>query len=233
MKKKRNVLLALVFPERCVYCGARVPGGTPVCEKCRKSLPRIEEKICPKCGRGKKICDCRGKENYFDGIAAPFYFSGCVRNGLHIFKFRNSTSGAGEFAREMAETIKQRFGDISFDFITEVPVSRKSLKARGYNQSALIAKELSSLTGIPYKSGVIEKIYETRAQHGLPGYLRTGNLSGVYDLPESSAVKDKTVLLCDDISTSGETLNECAKMLWLGGAKSIYCITLALTPVKK
>ena len=233
MKKRRNSLLAALFPNRCVYCDARVQGDALVCGECRNSLPRIEGEICPKCGRGKKVCACRKKENYYDGIAAPFYFEGNVRKGLHCFKFRNYTAGAEEYAREMYETIKTRFPDVVFDFITEVPVSAKSRRSRGYNQCELLAKEISALSGIPHRQGVIKKIYETNAQHGLPGYLRRGNLAGVFDLTEPETVKGKTVLLCDDISTSGETLGECSKMLWLYGAKSIYCITLALTKAEK
>ncbi len=233
MKRRKNPLLAALFPNRCVYCDTRVQGDELVCDVCRNNLPRIEGEICPKCGRGKKACACRKKENYFDGIAAPFYFEGNVRKGVHSFKFRNYTAGAQEYAREMALTVKERFPGIAFDFITEVPVSAKSRRARGYNQSELLAGRIAEITGVQHKRGVIKKIYETNAQHGLPGYLRRGNLAGVYDLPEPDAVKEKTVLLCDDISTSGETLNECAKMLWLYGARSVYCVTLALTKAEK
>ena len=77
-----------------------------------------------------------------------------------------------------------------------------------------------------------EKIYETEKQHGLNYYLRRGNLTGVFDSDSPGEIKDKTILLCDDISTSGETLNKCAKMLWLYGAKDVYCITLALTKMR-
>ena len=77
------------------------------------------------------------------------------------------------------------------------------------------------------------KIYETDKQHGLKHYLRKGNLTGVFDVKNPDDVAGKTILLCDDISTTGETLNECAKMLWLYGAKEIYCISVALTKAKK
>ncbi len=112
-------------------------------------------------------------------------------------------------------------------------MTAKSKKKRGYNQCYYLAKGISENLGIEHKPDVLSKIYSTKIQHETRYYLRKGNLTGVFDVENPSDVKDKTVLICDDISTSGETLNECAKMLWLYGAKEIYCIALALTPYKK
>ena len=77
------------------------------------------------------------------------------------------------------------------------------------------------------------KLYETRPQHGISYLFRKGNLTGVFDVGNPDAVRGKKILLCDDISTSGETFNECAKMLWLNGAEKVCCICLALTKSKK
>lgn len=129
----------------------------------------------------------------------------------------------------MAETINERYSDIKFDYITEVPASKESLRKRGFNQCALLSKEISRLTGIPYKSNIIEKMYETETQHGMNYYMRRGNLTGVFDSKTPEEIKGKTILLIDDISTSGETLNECSKMLWLYDAKEIWCAAAALT----
>lgn len=204
-----------------------------MCRKCESELPRISGVICPKCAREKDKCNCKGAENYFNSIAAPFYFEGCVRHGVHIFKFRNGFRNYEAYSLEMADTVRQRFSDIEFDFITEIPMTRKSIKKRGYNQSSYLAKGISESLGIEYKTDVISKIYETKKQHNIGYILRKGNLTGVFDVKNPSKVKDKTILLCDDISTTGETFNECAKMLWLYGAKEIYCIALAVTKYKK
>ena len=136
------------------------------------------------------------------------------------------------FAAEMAKTVSERYSGIRFDYITEVPITKRAVKERGYNQCALLAENLSRICGIPYRQGILKKIYETEKQHGLNYYLRRGNLTGVFDSGFPDEIKDKTILLCDDISTSGETLNECAKMLWLYGAEDIYCITAALTKMR-
>lgn len=229
MKKFLNQLILSLFPRRCAYCGKVVGADELMCSECAVDLPRIKGTVCPKCGRGKDFCSCKGAEMYFNRLAAPFYFKGVVRKGIHSFKFRRCPENAEAYASEMANTVKEVYGGTSFDFIAEVPMTAAGKKERGYNQVDLLAKKLSVLLGIEHKPELMIKLYETQKQHGLSRFLRKGNLTGVFDVSQPDAVKGKTVLLCDDISTSGETLNECAKMLWLYGAEAVYCITVALT----
>lgn len=234
MKHLLNALAKAFYPQRCAYCGVVISHDKLMCDNCSRVLPRITGDICIKCGREEKTeCFCKKAENYYDGIAAPFYFTGNVRTGIHAFKFRNSPDNAESYGYEMAKTVKDRFDDINFDYITEIPSSPASLRERGYNQCFLLAREVSRNTGIEHKSNVLVKLYETDKQHGLKLFLRKGNLTGVFDVNNPEDVVNKTILLCDDISTTGETLNECAKMLWLYGAKEIYCISVALTKKHK
>lgn len=233
MKRIFKALSKAFCPQRCAYCGTVVAPDEFMCEECEKILPRITGEICIRCGREKDACDCKNAQKYYNGIAAPFYFSGNVRKGVHSYKFRNAPDNAEAYSFEMSETVKKRYCGIKFDYITEVPMTRKSQKDRGYNQCILLAKGISENTGIEYKSDVLVKLYETDKQHGLKLHMRKGNLSGVFDVKNPSDVEGKTILICDDISTTGETLNECAKMLWLYGAAEIYGISLALTKKEK
>lgn len=232
MNKFFETLILTIFPRRCAYCGKTIDASRMMCADCEKQLPRIDGVICRKCARGKDECMCKGSENYYDSVAAPFYYEGCIRHGVHIFKFRNGFRNYEAFSAEMFETVKDRFDNIKFDYITEVPMTRKSRRRRGYNQCFYLAKGISEHLGIEHKPDVLSKIYNTKIQHEIKYYLRKGNLTGVFDVPDPSAVEGKTILLCDDILTSGETLNECSKMLWLYGAKEIHCITLAVTKRK-
>lgn len=222
-----------VLPRRCAYCGRVIVSDALECSDCRENLPVISGEVCRKCGRETEFCSCKGAEMYFEALAAPFYFEGNVRKGMHAFKFRKSPDNAKAYSKEVSETVRHRFDGIEFDFVTEVPMTRKSIRDRGYNQCALISGNAAEILGIEYKPGLLKKLYETEKQHGLTYNLRKGNLTGVFDVSDPESVKDKTVLICDDISTSGETLNECAKMLWLYGAKEIYCVAVALTKSKK
>lgn len=233
LKNILKPILSALFPQRCAYCLEIVSSNRLMCEECEKTLPRISGTICPKCAREKDFCSCRGAEAYYTAIAAPFYYKANVRKGIHAFKFRNYLQNADAYASEMSKTVSERFPKVEFDFVTEVPMTAKSIKKRGYNQEALLAQRIGKNLSIPYRPNVLKKLYETEKQHNLSFYLRRGNLTGTFDVCEPLSVKDKTVLLVDDISTSGETLNECAKMLWLYEAKEIYCVTVALTVYDK
>lgn len=203
------------------------------CKECEKSLPRIEKSVCIKCGREKEECSCKKAEKYFTALAAPFYFEGNVRNGLHSFKFRNGSQNYEAYCSEMAKTFKKRFDGINFDYVIAVPMSKERKKERGFDQCALLAKKLAELIGVEYYPDALKKIYKTNIQHDLAYTFRKGNLAGAFDVAQPERVKGKTFLLIDDISTSSETLDECAKMLWLYEAKATYCITVAVTKRKK
>lgn len=233
MKLIFKLPLFSLLPKRCAFCGKVIEAGSLMCKSCEKSVSRIENEICKNCGREKAFCSCKKAANYYNGIAAPFYFEGVVRSGMHRFKFRKSPHNAEAYSVEMASAIKQRFSGISFDFITEIPMTQKSLKKRGYNQGSLLAKGISEKLGVEHRENFLVKLYETKNQHGLNYANRKGNLTGVYDVASPEEVEGKTILLCDDISTTGETFNEAAKMLWLYGAKEVYCIAVALTKRKK
>ena len=227
-----KAFLSAVFPRRCAYCGITVRPDVMCCDDCGVSLPRIEGEICRKCGREKKLCSCKNAEKYYDGLTAPFYFTGNVRKGIHAYKFRHRRGNAEAFGYEMAKTVRKRFDGVDFDYIISVPLTDRSIRERGYNQCELLAVELSKHLGIEYRKGVLLKIYETRKQHTISSVFRKGNLSGVFEVSVPSEVEGKTLLLVDDISTTGETFNECSKMLWLYGAKSVCCVSTALTQKK-
>ncbi len=223
-----RAFLKSLFPQRCAYCGKVISADRLACDSCQKALSRIDGKVCCKCGRGIKLCSCRG-EKYFVSQSAPFYYEGVVRNGLHRFKFRKGQQNAEAFCEEMAKTVSERYADVTFDCIVAVPMTKKSIRQRGYNQIDILCRRLEEKLGVRYESNALIKLYETRKQHGISLVLRRGNLTGVFDVPDREIINGKTVLLCDDISTSGETFNECAKMLWLSGAKEVRCISVALT----
>ncbi len=227
-----KAFLKSLFPQRCAYCGKIITSDALACEACQKVLSRINGDVCFNCGRGKSICSCKG-EKYFTSQAAPFYYEGVVRNGLHRFKFRKGHQNAEAFCAEMAATVAEKYGTVTFDYLVGVPMTKKSIRQRGYNQIDILCRALSEKLDLTYENGIIVKLYETRKQHGISRVLRKGNLTGVFDVPDPDKVSGKTILLCDDISTSGETLNECAKMLWLAGAKDVYCISVALTKQEK
>ena len=232
MGKIKETLLWAALTNTCRYCGELLEYGQELCEDCEKNLPRIEEPRCKYCGVGKKRCQCGKHQMRFDGITAPFYYETGVLRGLHRLKFGEKSFMAEIFAEDMAKCVKKDFADISFDFITFVPFSDFQKRNRHYNQSELLAEELGKRLSIPVKTALI-KLFDTEVQHKTSQYRRKGNVFGIYDINKNIDVTDKTILLVDDIKTTGATFNECAKMLKIRGAEKVYCVSVAMTGKKE
>lgn len=239
MKKREKKLpfvknvLRTVYPCRCAICGKVVSAGNEVCENCYKGVERVKGKICFLCGRGKKQCFCKGHRFFYKGIAAPFYYSGSVKSGIIQLKFHNNASCVETFSKAMAVCAKKRYAEKGFDCVVAMPISSKRLNERQYNQSALLAEKVAKELDINYFADLVEKTYDTPAQMRLNNDMRKGNIIGVFNVKQAEAVRNKTVLICDDVATTGATLNECAKMLLLAGAKEVWCLTAAVTLKKK
>jgi ComF family protein len=131
-----------------------------------------------------------------------------------------------QVAELMADDIRSAYGENAFDLITFVPMHEKDLKKRGYNQSQLLSKALSTLLDIPYKD-TLRKIKRTKKQHRLKYAERKTNLTGAFEVIDKELIKDKRILLIDDIVTSGYTLGNCAKKLSSAKPELICCATIA------
>ncbi len=219
-------LTAAFFPTRCAFCGRVQPPGKTCCDACEAALPRILPPVCPSCGWQKKDCRCLGAKHPFTRIAAPFYYEGIVRRGIWQFKFRNRPSSARRFGEEIASAVRREYEGVCFDGVLFVPLSKRGLRERGYDQARLVAEEAARQLHLPLLAGLI-KCAEIKAQHTLPLRERRGNVIGAYRY-EGKPLGGLRLLLIDDISTSGATLGECAKVLRLAGAKEVYAAAIAL-----
>lgn len=225
----------MVFPNRCIFCGSLMPVKEHAicCGRCRNTLPIIRGDVCFKCGHEKEFCECLEANNTYDAVVAPFYFHGKVRSAIHAFKFNMRTANAEPLARAMACCAARHYRSISFDFITCVPMTKRKLRKRGFSQTRMLAEELSGLTGIRFEPDVLKKKFDTSDQHEIGYEERLSNLDNAYYVDNRDIVKDKVILLCDDVKTTGVTLYECACELRRAGARRIYAICAAITPNKR
>lgn len=223
-------ILSIFFPNRCIFCGELIAPFDDMCPSCKKNLPWISGEICHFCGFSKEDCDCKKKHGHFyDGIISPLYYVGNVRESIHDLKFRDERRNALVFGSLMNNIRIKEYKDIHFDYVTYIPMLKKQERKRGYNQGKLLAKRISELSSITFGDGLILKLYATDTQHKCSNSAeRYGNLLGVYDVNPDYDVNGKTILLVDDVKTSGATLNECSKMLYLHGADAVYCLTATL-----
>lgn len=227
---KRRIA-AVFFPERCAYCGTVIPPCRPACDRCLPQLPRIETPVCRLCGRGRESCSCEGHRRHYERCVAPFYYEGKAKSAVLRFKEKDSHAALA-LADEMAAVVRREYPHVTFDQIVPVPMTPKDRKKRGYNQSALLAAELSKRLGIPW-SEMLVKIYETTPQKELSALERSGNLLGAFSLREGEQPAGKTLLLVDDIATTGSTLDECAKMLKIYGADEVYTVVATASRLSK
>ena len=227
MKALINLIKEAFFPMTCAACGEVTEGGEPLCAYCRemmKSFNPLNRCIC--CGNEKPDCECKHRVFHFDGLIAPFENRETAKLGVYSFKFGRKMSNADYFAKQMAFCVKNEYRDIHFDAVTFVPMHRFRLLKRGFNQSRVLAEEIAETLGIPFEDTLV-CLKNGKRQHDLFGKERFQNVKGRYkaNINESG----KTLLLVDDIKTTGATLDECAKQLYLGGADGVYCVTALIT----
>lgn len=227
-------LTDLLFPPKCAFCGAFLPVGKEkmVCDDCVQQLPLVETPACPSCGCDVRFCRCRHQRNLYEGVVAPFYFHGLIRESIHRFKFRGRSDYAHLYAGAMQKCVEREYEDIRFDGIQAVPMTEEKRLERGYNQAALLAEDLAERMEIPYINVMIKR-KDTSSQHNLGFFEREHNLEDAYRVLESGPIRNKCILLVDDVKTTGSTLNECAYTLRRAGASHIYAVCFAVTPPVK
>ena len=234
MKRARigfsRILLGIFFPERCPFCDKVVNIGEGVCEACRADLPRQPEPICPDCGQSREQCKGNCRAGYADGLTAPYVYRGVVRDAILRFKHGATALSAQAFAADMAETVTRQWPERTFDAVTFVPMTRREVHRREYNQSEWLAREVARCLNLPVWSA-LQKPLETRPQKSLPAEQRAGNVRGTMEVskPYRECLKGAHLLLVDDLATTGSTIQECALMLKLYGAESVHAVTLART----
>lgn len=205
-------LLSMLLPNRCPYCRTLIHSDMTECAACRVHFP-----LFPRIEPVPSGAVC----------TAPFTYDTTVREAIIRFKFQNKKHYANSFARAAAQAVGEVYKDMQIDVITAVPLSAQSRRERGYNQSELVARKIGNLLDIPYEE-LLLKNKQNRVQHELNYEERLVNVQGVYIAPRPAHVLGKTILLTDDIMTTGSTLSECCKVLKKNGAKSVLCVVVAM-----
>ncbi len=219
-------LLRAVFPRRCIYCDKVIDAHATACKVCAEHIPRMEDPVCYRCGRSRKLCTCKQHRHAFDRVVSAMQYTDGAKAAVLRLKRCDDADLVETMAEEMVASLRVRVDAAAFDAVTCVPMWRKRQRRRGFNQSELLAREVAKLIGVPFRP-LLSKIYDTADQKDLPMIERSGNLLGAFDV--NGDVKELRVLLVDDLITTGATLHEAAKMLSLYGAASVTAVTFAAT----
>lgn len=238
-------ILDIVFPTRCAGC--RTWSETLFCPQCALRLNPVAPPLCACCGvsfdalahvLSDSLCaDCRENRYHrapiLDLRRAPFRYSGPIRKAIHLFKYRGKTALAKPIAALLREYSLNNdstgFSWEDIEIIVPVPLHGVRKWRRGYNQSALLAQELGKLAQIP-DAEILRRTRHTTPQVELEADERAQNVKDAFTINERAWREYslcKSVLLIDDVSTTGATLEECARVLKKHGAEKVCALTLA------
>ncbi len=218
--------LNLLFPRWCVGCGKE---GSFICHSCYSLLPRLTPPLCPRCGKpqpsGTLCSNCVSWQTEIDGIRSPFRFDGVVRQAIYQLKYGNLRAIAAPLAQLLNDYLAAN--PVPVEVLVAVPLHGKRLRERGYNQSSLLAKELGKLANLPVVNGCLIRQRYAPSQARTPTVEeRQRNVADAFICCDQR-LQHKQVLLIDDVSTSGATLNACAKALKAAGATAVWGLALA------
>jgi ComF family protein len=215
----------LLFPPMCGGCGKM---GKPWCPDCQSRVPHIVEPVCDICGipvNGVVVCEkCTLNPPAYRKMRSWAVFDSPVQNALHTLKYRRNMGIADALADQLADFVRALRWDV--DMLIPMPLGKKRLKERGYNQVGLVARPLSYGLDLQYAPQGLWKTRDTRSQVGLNISQRRENVRNVYQA-EVKMVKRRSILLMDDVATTGSTIQSSAEALLLAGARDVYALTIA------
>lgn len=218
--------LDLVFPPRCVGCGG---GGAFLCEACIASLPRADGPRCSRCWRPTRALDpcarCQAEPPAFDGLRAAFVHEGAAREVVHALKYRGTTALASPMGSLLADAVRRH--GLAVDVVVPVPLSGLRRRTRGFNQAESLARALGRELQLPVRPRAALRRRHTPPQaRSADAEERRRNVAGAF-VSGRQNIAGGSVLLVDDVTTTGATLGACAAALKEGGAGSVWALAFA------
>lgn len=224
LKRTSLALLDLVLPEYCVVCKRE---GSYLCPDCESDLPPLQRPYCFLCAgpRVPQLCDsCRRSAPAFDSVRAPYEFRGSARRIVHDLKYRNVRIAVPYIARLLAAYLERN--PYPVDALCPVPLHPRRERSRGFNQSELIARELSNITDIPVDATALRRTRNTPPQVSMESPAeRQQNIAEAFEC--STDVDTRRYILIDDVVTTGSTMSDCAQALKDAGALNVWGIAFA------
>jgi len=209
-----DLIAHLLYPWKCVFCES-VLKDTDICRECEEKLPYTV---------GDSAMQ---KFPFIDKCVSPLYYKDKVRASVHRYKFGGCSAYSRRYAALMSDCVENNLDCRSIDVISWIPLSKKRLRQRGYDQARLLAEEIAAKTGLPCRQ-LLQKVKNNSAQSlTRDAKQRHENVAGVYALDDGADVSGLRILLVDDVVTTGATMSEAARILRKAGAKSVFGVTLA------
>ncbi|MBR5152535.1 MAG: ComF family protein [Clostridia bacterium] len=228
------------FPPKCIFCREVLPISVlreaSVCGDCERTLPyTVAQRRCKSCGRpmkGKYVhCSmCRNHPGKpFVKISSAYFYRGRVKTAIVRFKKETYRGYAEVFARHLTSVIAYDCPGISFDAVVSAPPRKMRMQIHGYDQAETLARELGKRMGIPYIPYGLQQKESRKKQSSLSALERWNNAEDNVKVSSKPEWKGKTILLVDDVCTTGATLYASARALKDAGVSAVYCAVAAST----
>lgn len=235
--KFKDYLLNILSPPRCVGCNERLELNSEAlfCYECSQGYCKNNGAVCEICGkpiyenRDKTCAECKTEKRYYIKNISRYRYEKSIKIAIQNIKFKRRMWIAFKLGNALYETVKEGYSDINFDMILYVPMTPLSEFNRGFNQSYEMADIIAEKLNVPINHKILYKRTGVKTQSGLNRKERAENVKNAFYVRNSHLLTDKTILLIDDVFTTGSTINACAKILRKNGALAVYTATLATT----
>lgn len=234
-------ILEEIFVDKynCIVCDAELQEQSRygLCEECKSKLSFIGDRICKKCGRiqlneADYCLTCQEHNREFDFARSCVVYDDVAKEIVRGIKFGGKKYFAKYIANYLVEKYQSAFDGVNIDIVVPVPMTKKKKVARGFNQSWEIAKRFADAVNLSADNNIAAKIKDTQEQARLGGKEREENLAGAFEIKLPQEVEGKSILIIDDVMTTGSTANEIAIALKKAKAKQVYLLTFASTRYK-
>ena len=237
LAKSAKLFELAVFPSFCKICRILLesPKEKVLCRSCLEKITPHRAPTCPSCGRffegagDPHLCSvCLNEAPPFSMHRSCARYRGALKDTLLLFKYRRFKVLGLNLGEFVAEALKKEEGLWwEVDVIVPVPLHRRRLWERGFNQAEVLARAIGRLRRIPVETRAMRKIRNVPPQTSLEYAERKSNVRDAYRMDKAERIRDKVVLLVDDVYTTGSTLRECAEVLRKAGAKDVRAVTVA------
>lgn len=237
MKSILTALAEVIFPTTCMTCGVVLDyQRLPVfCEDCFSRIKFIRSSLCSCCGipfgaAGEQdhLCgDCIVAAPAFSLARSAGHYENALLDAIHQFKYRGKTSVGKSLGKLMADFAYPGLNIADYSLVIPVPLHRRRLRERGFNQAVILAREIARRFSLPLDFTTLKRHMYTNPQVSLGKKEREKNVRGAFVVKREDRIQDKDIILVDDVYTTGSTLRECARILKKHGARQVAALTLA------
>lgn len=224
------------YPRSCMGCGVERPQAFRfLCWECWSLVKRVELPYCDRCGdpvvgavEHAYICYfCANRTIVYDRARSAVRYNGVIAEAIQELKYRWGFWLIPDLAEILYRLVVAEFSDVKYDVVLPIPLHIERRRRRGYNQSAFLARALAKRLEIAYAGRWLKRVKATPTQTHLTAAGRMSNVSSAFEVVQRDSVKGKSVLVVDDVITTGATVYACAKMLRKAGAKAVYVVSVA------